>query len=212
MCGSRHRRMRVVPPPTRGWSPERRGRGWLEGGSPAHAGMVPPIIGSNLIPAWFPRPRGDGPWIKSMHVFRCGVPPPTRGWSRSGGGVRARNQGSPAHAGMVPRSKRRLARVARFPRPRGDGPFIQSVEYRPRMVPPPTRGWSPVKFARPDCVNGSPAHAGMVPPHPARAPRHRRFPRPRGDGPVAAAAGDAAAAVPPPTRGWSRLAQLLRKA
>ncbi len=50
------------------------------------------------------------------------VPPPTRGWSQREEINAAVQQGSPAHAGMVPIATRPPTAPMRFPRPRGDGP------------------------------------------------------------------------------------------
>jgi CRISPR-associated endonuclease/helicase Cas3 len=49
----------------------------------------------------FPRPRGDGPWMRSIPRTVLRVPPPTRGWSRASPCKPPPVQGSPAHAGMV---------------------------------------------------------------------------------------------------------------
>ncbi len=72
-----------------------------------------------------------------------------------------------------------------------------------RWVPPPTRGWSPFGRAFRRMASGSPAHAGMVPGRQKQLLRRRRFPRPRGDGPVSRSCGTDPTWVPPPTRGWS---------
>ena len=72
------------------------------------------------------------------------------------------------------------------------------------VVSPPTRGWTAIALTlRPGWV-GFPAHAGMDPSRTPAAVWYRRFPRPRGDGPVAGAAIRPAAQVSPPTRGWTR--------
>ncbi len=51
----------------------------------------------------------------------------------------------------------------RFPRPRGDGPREGSGIMAFTVVPPPTRGWSFCWSHADRLMNGSPAHAGMVP-------------------------------------------------
>ncbi len=91
------------------------------------------------------------------------VPPPTRGWSLGIDPLDRRYSGSPAHAGMVPTSGARLRLTAWFPRPRGDGPYERDRGQIRDPVPPPTRGWSPVKPVDRAFPAGSPAHAGMVP-------------------------------------------------
>ena len=70
-------------------------------------------------------------------------------------------------------------------------------------VPPPTRGWSADENLDGHADRGSPAHAGMVPGPAVPLYDYQRFPRPRGDGPVARGRARRAQAVPPPTRGWS---------
>src|SRR6266536_3182686 len=70
-------------------------------------------------------------------------------------------------------------------------------------VSPPTRGWSLDIGAREVGLEGFPAHAGMVPSEDRAIPGRTRFPRPRGDGPVANGLRAQIEAVSPPTRGWS---------
>ncbi len=157
----------------------------------------------------FPRPRGDGPAGPGDGCGGMRVPPPTRGWPPSRGGLLAWARGSPAHAGMA-RSKGGLNdRSHRFPRPRGDGPLKGPAGPTGPTVPPPTRGWPPRRRIAWRQRDGSPAHAGMAP---KRVKGHRRvrwFPRPRGDGPVGTVNCTAIVKVPPPTRGWPRFIQII---
>ena len=154
----------LVPPPTRGWSHRTLRRPGRQRGSPAHAGMVPRDHTIHHTSIWFPRPRGDGPWKVPRMSGVQPVPPPTRGWSLACLTRRPLRRGSPAHAGMVPRAASSRCSVVGFPRPRGDGPLDSRRCGRGERVPPPTRGWSPlVRIALSD-QDGSPAHAGMVPP------------------------------------------------
>ena len=130
------------------------------------------------------------------------VPPPTRGWPRDGGTSDAGQDGSPAHAGMAPRSFRARRSRGRFPRPRGDGPRA-SLKFPWRSgVPPPTRGWPAGDGSRDRGAAGSPAHAGMAPASVVLPTAVRGFPRPRGDGPAQRVARRQRWRVPPPTRGW----------
>ncbi len=115
----------------------------------------------------------------------------------------AREFGSPAHAGMVPRQRAPPARRAWLPRTRGDGPSRRRRARKPSMAPPHTRGWSLHGLSRSLPVEGSPAHAGMVP---SRAAPRRAFgglPRTRGDGPSAILLPRSHLMAPPHTRGWS---------
>ncbi len=165
--------------------------------------MVPPLPCS-AFPGWrFPRPRGDGPHGRRSYPAQREVSPPTRGWSPFRRDRHRSIRGSPAHAGMVPLTARSPPAPPGFPRPRGDGPEWRNQNTSAKMVPPPTRGWSPIKGRRRLCSAGSPAHAGMVPGCSAAPSSDRRFPRPRGDGPAMTAPADCQKLVPPPTRGWS---------
>ena len=152
------------------------------------------------------------------------VPPHPRGWSRCSRYARHSICGSPAPAGMVPRSTSASATSSWFPRTRGDGPgesgnasSLSAVPPHPRgwsrsarppktaaTVPPHPRGWSVPPEGESDAAGGSPAPAGMVPPSWRQAPASRGFPRTRGDGPCSAARAQATASVPPHPRGWSR--------
>ena len=214
-----------VPPPTRGWPPERglpeRGRpevppptrGWplvglaaygLRVGSPAHAGMAPCAASSARPAQWFPRPRGDGPLSRAYLSGADLVPPPTRGWPLKTGPMGHFQRGSPAHAGMAPRNTSWPSLPVRFPRPRGDGPYDDISLAGIQTVPPPTRGWPLCKHVGARSIGGSPAHAGMAPNATPNDLDYEGFPRPRGDGPCIVALNMATRLVPPPTRGWPR--------
>ena len=201
---------RAVPPPTRGWSGVKGPPSSTGSGSPAHAGMVRPLPRRRGGRGGFPRPRGDGPEYPMSNDLLPPVPPPTRGWSghRRGGG--AHRPGSPAHAGMVPNGPRRRDGGRGFPRPRGDGPAPARAASRSPSVPPPTRGWSSNEHRSATPRRGSPAHAGMVLARSKRSRRIKRFPRPRGDGPLTKTILRDAFQVPPPTRGWSRVVRIRR--
>ena len=90
----------VVSPPTRGWTFSSRGMASNHIGFPAHAGMDHTHVPRNGVAAWFPRPRGDGPTMKSTGPVYFLVSPPTRGWTcRCEQGTQTVT-GFPAHAGM----------------------------------------------------------------------------------------------------------------
>ena len=91
-----------APPPTRGWTLAD-GIALLQRyGSPAHAGMDPPIGLAYVAIKRLPRPRGDGPELTGRIGALTEAPPPTRGWTRLCGVHGRRVEGSPAHAGMDP--------------------------------------------------------------------------------------------------------------
>ena len=194
-----------VPPPTRGWSQVSHRLESGVFGSPAHAGMVRRSPTCTAPKAWFPRPRGDGPYVYDVRSRKTLVPPPTRGWSRANITELETRRGSPAHAGMVPGDDDEWGDVFGFPRPRGDGPVLENAPLFSYVVPPPTRGWSVERRELEAGGAGSPAHAGMVPGVRPCARSRARFPRPRGDGPHAAYCKKHKELVPPPTRGWSRV-------
>jgi len=173
----------LVPPPARGWSPERHERGRRHDGSPACAGMVPQRRCRPQVPSRFPRLRGDGPEGYARRYGLGEVPPPARGWSAGDHRPRPRRCGSPACAGMVLVAKYAPRIRLWFPRLRGDGPEKEAYIWHGYRVPPPARGWSSGRAVVDQVEPGSPACAGMV-----RRPRGRhsargRFPRLRGDGP-----------------------------
>ncbi len=104
---------------------------------------------------------------------------------------------------MVRAGTPRAAAARRFPRPRGDGPYLTARVGHSTPVPPPTRGWSLSILAGRPSMGGSPAHAGMVRSPTRGGRRAARFPRPRGDGPSTGTSRTGRKRVPPPTRGWS---------
>ena len=98
----------VVPPPARGWPPIRNAAVRSSTGSPARAGMARPIVIPPRNFMRFPRPRGDGPPIDTLSAIAT-VPPPARGWPLLTPGDVVFLGGSPARAGMAPKSgSRRL--------------------------------------------------------------------------------------------------------
>ena len=172
-----------VPPHPRGWSRLACTRRQPGSGSPAPAGMVPSITGQAGNISRFPRTRGDGPDLQNTHLLLDKVPPHPRGWSFCAATATKRPRGSPAPAGMVPCSSTGGRWTGRFPRTRGDGPFVTPPPVSTVTVPPHPRGWSHCAAADRVAQSGSPAPAGMVP---GLRHGHRRiggFPRTRGDGP-----------------------------
>ena len=194
----------AVPPHPRGWS---RMAGLLPvppGGSPAPAGMVPSSRPPLCRMRRFPRTRGDGPWYSVQSDVPPMVPPHPRGWSLRAANLPVGTHGSPAPAGMVPSRNKPQSPPARFPRTRGDGPFVQAVQHQLFKVPPHPRGWSLAGEGCPEIIGGSPAPAGMVPISIPALPALPWFPRTRGDGPDSQVVGFGGSGVPPHPRGWSR--------
>src|SRR5437773_1933566 len=86
---------------------------------------------------------------------------------------------------MVPSRRPRIAAIAWFPRPRGDGPMDESIRASSLLVSPPARGWSLARITAQSLKDGFPARAGMVPDLDFVRKEPKWFPRPRGDGPDA---------------------------
>ncbi len=193
----------TVSPPTRGWTPLRGLAIDQKGGFPAHAGMDLTASSRDAVRCGFPRPRGDGPSHSSYSVETASVSPPTRGWTFRLRPPAAPGTGFPAHAGMDLLGHLMLPVNARFPRPRGDGPVYLFASKDLDRVSPPTRGWTFLQHVAEHAAPGFPAHAGMDHLRDLHAAVPRRFPRPRGDGPVFMYLPGAYHTVSPPTRGWT---------
>ena len=192
-----------VSPPTRGWTAEADRRRTVVIGFPAHAGMDLGFSLADVASSGFPRPRGDGPVSPSEADVQFPVSPPTRGWTVFNEWWRWPESGFPAHAGMdrsVPYGRRCCMR---FPRPRGDGPFIEYITSPIPSVSPPTRGWTVESAGLHVASTGFPAHAGMDPVRTGLVRLAPRFPRPRGDGPTYRFDNTLTPQVSPPTRGWT---------
>ena len=181
-----------VSPPTRGWTLRRHALDPAVDGFPAHAGMDPCTPARWPRTPRFPRPRGDGPGTSASCGTTVSPPtrgwtlsPPTRGWTPIDYGHQSGDLGFPAHAGMD-----------------HSGRFSGKVKTVP-SVSPPTRGWTLPKLVTVASPVGFPAHAGMDLSTGRRRFWFRRFPRPRGDGPLSAAEATDQLVVSPPTRGWT---------
>ncbi len=206
--GPRHRshwqRHILVSPPTRGWPAIQAGVQTATSGFPAHAGMARLTVARRLYANGFPRPRGDGPFPQCPVSARRPVSPPTRGWPALPWHTNRRRCGFPAHAGMALMNRNGLRGIQRFPRPRGDGPYVAEIKLLRMWVSPPTRGWPFAGHRWLGLAWGFPAHAGMARRHVPPDRSHPGFPRPRGDGPKWRGNGATKRRVSPPTRGWPR--------
>ncbi len=173
----------TAPPLTRGWTLQPTIWRTEGAGSPAHAGMDPRRPCRCARRTWLPRSRGDGPEGVQLTRKAAVAPPLTRGWTRAPGVAGRRGRGSPAHAGMDPRTARRSSSCARLPRSRGDGPYSPPRASLTSRAPPLTRGWTPRDLITRILERGSPAHAGMDPSPLSHRDLRTRLPRSRGDGP-----------------------------
>jgi len=111
----------------------------------------------------------------------------------------------PTRVGMVRAAQWRGAGERGFPHPRGDGPIRRNASAAAGLFSPPAWGWSDVlsRAASSDAV--FPTRVGMV-----RAPTTswkpvRRFPHPRGDGPLVRNRRRRRPRFSPPAWGWSAI-------
>ncbi len=114
---------RPAPPRRRGWT-HCVGRAALRDlGSPAQAGMDPPRPRAARAAPRLPRAGGDGPRTKRAGMAAERAPPRRRGWTRGSARVPDGGRGSPAQAGMDPRTGATSSATSRLPRAGGDGPY-----------------------------------------------------------------------------------------
>ena len=194
----------LFPPHARGWTQHRCRFAPVEVVSPARAGMDPHSDLDTGCDPGFPRTRGDGPGQTEAAVGDQLFPPHARGWTHIGHLRILIDSVSPARAGMDRSNVQSPVCGRRFPRTRGDGPYLLVLRIEFVKFPPHARGWTPCNPA--DCWRGgvSPARAGMDPSFPNSHQCRRRFPRTRGDGPHTSAKVPYGFAFPPHARGWTR--------
>ncbi len=190
-----------APPRTRGSAPTSSSTRRSVAGSPAHAGIGRPPSSSARASRWLPRARGDRPFKETTHDRRQGAPPRTRGSAFSCIPGTPACAGSPAHAGIGPRSGRSSTCPCRLPRARGDRPRGLAAVTADEEAPPRTRGSALSWMTRAPELTGSPAHAGIGPSDEGRAGAGVGLPRARGDRPVEGATYVVVDAAPPRTRG-----------
>ena len=151
----------------------------------------------------FPHPRGDGPRGRLGQARGGAFSPPAWGWSGVGGQSAKCLPVFPTRVGMV-----RLKRVGQtsgecFPHPRGDGPG-SALRYQVKMkFSPPAWGWSGRRPRPPHRRRVFPTRVGMVRENRRDGEAARRFPHPRGDGPLAASIFLTCQWLSPPAWGWS---------
>ncbi len=190
-----------APPHTRGSTHGEHRRFGRARGSPAHAGIdlcpvpLPPLY------VRLPRTRGDRPTSTDHGSHKRSAPPHTRGSTRIELRVTVRATGSPAHAGIDPRTTARTATSGGLPRTRGDRPCLKASPADIEPAPPHTRGSTLIAPEPRSGPVGSPAHAG-IDPSARRAPRLGwRLPRTRGDRPCSIDHASSIRVAPPHTRG-----------
>ena len=171
------------PPHARGWTLMVNGpfNVWVV--SPARAGMDRLRKATGDRDSRFPRTRGDGPCRLRSPTPRGPFPPHARGWTLTPRPVLGPDRVSPARAGMDPSHPAGPSSPRRFPRTRGDGPFLPLRAVRGFPFPPHARGWTLPAPARGARLPVSPARAGMDPIEERPSTHRAGFPRTRGDGP-----------------------------
>ena len=174
----------AAPPRPRGSTRHLPGRQDIRRGSPAPAGIDPPMEGRKERVRRLPRARGDRPCLMTRPRTTLAAPPRPRGSTPARVVSALREAGSPAPAGIDPKGRP-------MTRARGDRPTIMNMMLRlPR--------------ARGD--GGSPAPAGIDPGLERDERDLVRLPRARGDRPRRAGPGAPSCAAPPRPRGSTRRA------
>ena len=170
-------------------------------GSPASAGIDPFLHESGERLEWLPRIRGDRPAASIAVSTPATAPPHPRGSTRLPGPDQVHHGGSPASAGIDPRTGSSGSRQPRLPRIRGDRPRAAFREWIEDQAPPhprgSTRAGKPSSGARP----GSPASAGIDRRRRVRSRSPTRLPRIRGDRPDQATVERIMSGAPPHPRG-----------
>ena len=169
--------------------------------SPAHAGIDPCDGCAVEIAEGFPRARGDRPLRKVYAAVRSALPPRTRGSTPSASRPPSVVSASPAHAGIDHLSDSSPLLRSSFPRARGDRPSRRPSTAGRIALPPRTRGSTQPRAPRAGALDASPAHAGIDLSAAAFRSARLRFPRARGDRPVARATTGHCTPLPPRTRG-----------
>ena len=170
-------------------------------GAGMHLGLHSPIPGTHR----FPRRRGDAPiQVETSHAS-AKFPPQARGCT--GSLLRVLIQGivSPAGAGMHPGGRRPTRARPRFPRRRGDAPCGECGDSPPPGFPPQARGCT-ITVPTPGASEAvSPAGAGMHRTRTGPDSGRTRFPRRRGDAPLALRPAVHQVVFPPQARGCTLL-------
>ncbi len=190
-----------APPRGRGSTRAQRGRAGGAAGSPAWAGIDPATGSSSGSRCWLPRVGGDRP-VDLFDSFKLKLAPPRgRGSTQHRDQRRRPRGGSPAWAGIDPRTSAPPTSTRRLPRVGGDRPRAESTTRATRPAPPRGRGSTLGERRRGRHHRGSPAWAGI---DPARRPSTwaaTRLPRVGGDRPWAARDPRGEGGAPPRGRG-----------
>ncbi len=193
-----------APPHTRGSTRAVTEDEVRQAGSPAHAGIDRGVVPHAERGAGLPRTRGDRPFQTFCGDLTDAAPPHTRGSTLRNQLNEISDVGSPAHAGIDPRSGCAHAGEARLPRTRGDRPAERLMADPEFLAPPHTRGSTPTMTISTATEGGSPAHAGIDPEGDRVHHVGLGLPRTRGDRPAHGASATISTLAPPHTRGSTR--------
>ena len=175
------RRIRGLPPPTRGIPLVRRIFALTIGSTPAHAGNTyRRASGSSGMPV-YPRPRGEYDIEDDAITSEKGLPPPTRGIRVDALKNRIATRSTPAHAGNTAYPQSFGCARWVYPRPRGEYPCKQKRQNQSDGLPPPTRGILRSYRQRQRDRGSTPAHAGNTASFGLTRRPTRVYPRPRGE-------------------------------
>ncbi len=145
--------------------------------------------------------RGDRPGARAYREASAEAPPRARGSTRGRDEDRPAPPGSPACAGIDPRSRSPSTRRRWLPRVRGDRPTTVTELANAEEAPPRARGSTRRGIDGVEEPVGSPACAGIDRSPRSSRPSARGLPRVRGDRPCALSRLSPRASAPPRARG-----------
>ena len=172
--------------------------------------MFRPLLFPTRRAVRFPRIRGDVPGIYEKPPPKSWFSPHTRGCSSLSWLAYFSQHVFPAYAGMFRCSTPRDNRSMRFPRIRGDVPFVTAVKNAITRFSPHTRGCSVCHCRQKRHNQVFPAYAGMFRREKEIRKKAGGFPRIRGDVPADWPSGWDWSGFSPHTRGCSVVHLLVR--
>ncbi len=169
---------------------------------PTRVGMARSTSGPGERKARFPHPRGDGPHSSDVADSETWFSPPAWGWPARRAVLPRRIGVFPTRVGMARQATAPGVDAARFPHPRGDGPYsvlsiLSMIEFSP-----PAWGWPAIAGAESWPAHVFPTRVGMARECGIRMLLDRRFPHPRGDGPTSRNIEHQTTSFSPPAWGW----------
>jgi len=173
-------------------------------GSPARAGIDPRRHQRGEVAIGLPRTRGDRPARGLLNNSKPQAPPHARGSTFERQFSQGTSGGSPARAGIDPKTAAKETTAPRLPRTRGDRPLKASAIGASLMAPPHARGSTLPRDLLGGEDRGSPARAGIDPGGAGSTGGTSGLPRTRGDRPSMTKAELREYMAPPHARGSTR--------